>query len=1535
MDRGRKRPEVAEQWPADKRACSTSEFRLATADAAASSSLHSLPPPSSSEITDCDMDSSSSGRGGGDSAYGSCESEDDPYHPLARATCFASRGKFQKLLSALDCGDADASVQLASLTELCEALSFCMEDSLGHFPMDTALPVLVRLAGSEGNPDIMLLAIRAVTYLCDLMPRSADSIVRHGGLPVLCARLLWIEYLDVAEQSLQALEKISRKQPVPCLQAGVIMAVLGFIDFFSTRVQRVALSTVANVCKKLPLDCSSLVLEAVPTLCNLLQYEDWKLVETAVTCLIRITDCFSNSIEILDELCKHEVISKSLHLISVDGRTTLISQTAFVGLIGLLTKLANASHVAVRTLFELRISSTLKRLLMASGISHGASYLYPDGLYSNQVYEVLKLLNQMVPSPPPDDENIPLVQAKENILEGPTFLHQFSEDILPVLIEVIKSGANLSVCYGCLSVMSNTLYFSTVDILQNLVKHTNISSFLAGLMARKDRHVLVSALKIVELLIRKFPCVCSSSFLKEGVVYSIELLLEHEDQLLSVGQQSDQKDNQIVQRDVSRCLCHAFDLPNTTTSERTCRLGKDTVFTLAKHIKDTYFTGESVNCEIGVSEVLKKLKAMCVVLNKTVDQFSSHYGCAKSEDLSQLLVQVMAEINLGETISSFEFVESGIIRSLVHYFSNGRYLSKSFSDCMPTSHGLAILDRLQSFADISLCKAGQTWEDMLFTCLVRKLQDALTSIENFPVILSHLFKPRSSYSDIPTRHPTLYPCLRIRFVREDGELNLSDHSDVVSIEVSTTLDVIEGFLLPKVSASMTGQRQELKGKDVANDVSCVKCLEENVPREPCFIMPDTPSTIFAQVLINQDEQSSLDAASTKLRELMTESNSSPPSSSEGHTKGSKCSYPSNYDQVLRLVFSMEGKELDRSMTLYQAILQFQINAEPDLVVGPKFWSEVHKVSYRRAAVNTTNFRASHCDSQSFLFQEKAAYPWHKLSFISSIFLAELPCKMNMSILSYDLLFMMKILEGLNHFSSYLLSYERTRSFAEGRTDNFDDLLVSAPSIPQAEFICSKLTDKLEQQLQDPLTIATGCMPSWCDQIMKACPFLFSFETRWKYFRLTAFGCKGQLNQIQGANSSVSGLTTDRRSTSGWSYRKKFKVTRSDILGSAAKMMTSHAHSRAVIEVEYEEEIGTGLGPTMEFFTLVSHEFQKAHMFMWRGDLSSSSELQTSQCSDESAFVVAPFGLFPRPWSAASCVSNDGQFSDVIKNFSLLGQLVATAIRDERILDIPFSRAFYKVILDQELGIYDIQSFDPELGKTLLEFQALSYKKLFLESSYSANLVYLSDLCFRNATIEDLCLDFTLPGYSDYVSTAADSKMVNIHNLEEYVSLVVDATIKDGISRQVHAFKSGFNEVFPLKSLQIFTEDELERMLCGEQETWTFSDLLDHVKFDHGYTASSPPVINLLETIQEFECDQRRAFLQFVTGAPRLPPGGLAALNPKLTMVRKICGYEVDKDLPSVMTCANYLKLPPYSSKERMRERLLYAITEGQGSFHLS
>jgi hypothetical protein len=65
--------------------------------------------------------------------------------------------------------------------------------------------------------------------------------------------------------------------------------------------------------------------------------------------------------------------------------------------------------------------------------------------------------------------------------------------------------------------------------------------------------------------------------------------------------------------------------------------------------------------------------------------------------------------------------------------------------------------------------------------------------------------------------------------------------------------------------------------------------------------------------------------------------------------------------------------------------------------------------------------------------------------------------------------------------------------------------------------------------------------------------------------------------------------------------------------------------------------------------------------------------------------------------------------------------------------------------------------------------------------------------------------------------------------------------------------------------------------------------------------------------------------------------GFRGLNPALTVVRKPheAPLIADDYLPSVMTCVNYLKLPEYSTKAVMREKLRIAIQEGVGSFHLS
>jgi len=75
-------------------------------------------------------------------------------------------------------------------------------------------------------------------------------------------------------------------------------------------------------------------------------------------------------------------------------------------------------------------------------------------------------------------------------------------------------------------------------------------------------------------------------------------------------------------------------------------------------------------------------------------------------------------------------------------------------------------------------------------------------------------------------------------------------------------------------------------------------------------------------------------------------------------------------------------------------------------------------------------------------------------------------------------------------------------------------------------------------------------------------------------------------------------------------------------------------------------------------------------------------------------------------------------------------------------------------------------------------------------------------------------------------------------------------------------------------------------------------------------------------------------------SPACCVSGFAALNPPLTVVKKELPKEASQSalnmqLPSVMTCANYLKLPDYASPTVLRDRLLVAVNEADGSFHLS
>ena len=196
-----------------------------------------------------------------------------------------------------------------------------------------------------------------------------------------------------------------------------------------------------------------------------------------------------------------------------------------------------------------------------------------------------------------------------------------------------------------------------------------------------------------------------------------------------------------------------------------------------------------------------------------------------------------------------------------------------------------------------------------------------------------------------------------------------------------------------------------------------------------------------------------------------------------------------------------------------------------------------------------------------------------------------------------------------------------------------------------------------------------------------------------------------------------------------------------------------------------------------------------------------------------------------------------------------------------------------------------------------------------------------------------------------------------------------------MTKQLDAFREGFDEVFPLRHLAVFMPEELEQHIRGDSEPWDLETLRARfvcdtclcfrtqvhtvslsllsrsmspsqlltgtrsisVLADHGFSETSMPIVWLLNIMTGMDKAHRRLFMRFVTGSPTLPAGGLRHLKPQLTVVRKEAEAPLSADdyLPSVMTCANYLKLPDYSSQEVLNRQLLVAMHEGQLSFLLS
>lgn len=200
-------------------------------------------------------------------------------------------------------------------------------------------------------------------------------------------------------------------------------------------------------------------------------------------------------------------------------------------------------------------------------------------------------------------------------------------------------------------------------------------------------------------------------------------------------------------------------------------------------------------------------------------------------------------------------------------------------------------------------------------------------------------------------------------------------------------------------------------------------------------------------------------------------------------------------------------------------------------------------------------------------------------------------------------------------------------------------------ISSDQYMSKKITNKLLQQIQDPLVLASNSLPVWCEELNQSCPFLFPFETRQLYFGCTAFGASRSIVWLQ----SQRDVTLERQRIPGLSPRRddqhefrvgrlkheRVKVSRNDnLLEWAIQVMKIHCSRKSVLEVEFIDEEGTGLGPTLEFYALVAAELQRSSLGMWLcddavGDAAIGIDLGEG-VKPVGFYVNRTIGLFPAP-----------------------------------------------------------------------------------------------------------------------------------------------------------------------------------------------------------------------------------------------------------------------------------------------------------------
>ncbi|KAI7885357.1 hypothetical protein K492DRAFT_123830 [Lichtheimia hyalospora FSU 10163] len=1445
-------------------------------------------------------------------------------------------------------GDSDGS-HLAALQELAEILSVSNEETLAGAlhckdlvvtlldilkgAPSTLNPVMdeemmlamlaedpmMNLSASQGGQttEKMILACQCLSNLLDAFPPAASIVVVNNGIPVLCDKLEPSDYIDLQEQALYALEKVSIQFPRDVVRGGGLNVAVKHFHFFTIHFQRSALQTASNCMRGIEIndeDIFSGIQQVIDILKETLSYPDQTVVDLTCLCWARLIDsCGANKMRI-EQLITPHLLEKFIQLIPVNGsNNNTVRPSAFNHLLRIFRAISRHSPHLTCQLLDLDLTSKFYQIItgassMPDDMTDQIVNVTVDTKWRDTVSTILKIIVDLLPPLPKGKRLIGISFYCKMLILVP--LELWSADRL-LNTEPIASRTRSS--YPSTTSMTPPLVlgrFANYDNNENMDVHIRLLKAKPELLERMGRILLPLLIEVYTSMVNvalreqithallKIIYYCDKDTLRRIITHAplsaflVEILTQKDHTVLVmdalyqaellVTKMPDvyysvfeiegvlHEIDTIAQKSLA-----AIDIPPQQQS----LVSHAPIAAQYQHEERSLFKLFRKHANDGLGDPLVQRyitmlaqNFMCKYHSLSYHVRSKEFGyndrlrelhsisLQLAENGSAALERFLRIVNGSHIgISSFELSRSGILDALLHYLIN--------DDPSLATRRMVLCNILLQNNDTSqqaLCK------------LIDRLQIALSRSEQFQ-ITTPLEAPNDRF-----RNPSnmLNKQIRVRLVREGA---LEQRSYIVQVPVVAKLKTLEEYLVTRVgpllntsALSLDNMHNEPYDDDSDADSMCD---------------PDVIESLLDRGQDTDDEDEDDENVPMQIDDQVRDERT--------HIKQQQSQ--KKQDGEWKVHFFAHGASVDPETTIYGAIHRSLSNNNNNMGrIG--FWTSSF----------TFTFRLERSTQEQ---EPKEPEPT----------ITATPASVGNGTTCDKVLQLLAALYQL---------IERNNSSTFGTP------------IINVDFVNRKLTAKMQRQLEESLIIASGCLPDWTYWLMQKYSFLFPFETRYQFLQSTAFGytrlmARWQSLQMRGNNNnnnhdgegqhhlSLLDSTHEQQQQPllHQSTRHKVKIPRENMLMSATKILDNFGAMESTLEVQYTGEEGSGLGPTLEFYAAVSKEFSKMTLGMWRHD------------DVVGEYVSSKNGLFPMPMSPYQKTTSTGKTT--LKLFETLGRFIAKAMVDFRIIDMPFSPAFFKILFSESplVPLELLRDIDPVLCNSLQVLQDFVDEKQAILSDTSMTAVKkASALRTIHSHLNELCLDFTLPGHPEIMLQEHGENMaVTIDNVNDYMDMLLDMLVGSGIREQMAMFRKGFTSIFDLDHLKILAPEELVSLFGNSVEDWSYSTISSAIHADHGYTMESRTVQHLVAILSEMTQQERRDFLQFTTGSPRLPIGGWHAMRPVFTVVRKQCEPPLlpDDYLPSVMTCANYLKLPDYSNKQVMYQRLVKSMCEGKNCFLLS